>query len=103
VTPVLLCAVGAGLDASRRVEALAALKQTPLFAVSMGTTEGLAEAEKLVKKHTKAGGAWVLLRNVHMVPQWLEGLENKFQTIGASPSFRLFLTADFSLKLPAPL
>ena len=89
VVPVLLCAAGAGQDASRRVEALAAQKQVPLFGVSMGSAEGLLDAEKLVKKHAKAGGAWVLLRNVHLVPQWLEELEKKLYNLDASTSFRL--------------
>jgi len=103
VTPVLLCAVGAGHDASGRVESLAALRKVPLFAVSMGSSEGLLDAEKLVRKHAKAGQAWVLLRNVHLVPSWLEELEKKLHGLHASPSFRLFLTADATPKLPLSL
>ena len=103
VTPVLLCAAGAGRDASGRVEALAALRKVPLHAMSMGSSEGLADAEKLVRKHAKAGNAWVLLRNVHLVPSWLEALEKKLHALAASPTFRLFLTADVSPKLPTSL
>jgi len=105
LTPVLLVANGAGQDASGRVEALATLRKVPLFAVSMGSAEGLAEAEKLVRRHAKSGNAWVLLRNVHLVPHWLDALEQKLHALASttSPTFRLFLTADSGPKLPASL
>lgn len=38
--------------------------------------------------------SWVLLRNTHLCPEWLGGLEKKLRGLSLHPSFRLFLTSE---------
>lgn len=38
--------------------------------------------------------SWVLLRNAHLCPEWLAGLEKKLRGLALNPSFRLFLTSE---------
>lgn len=47
----------------------------------------------------------MLLKNVHLVPQWLSNLEKKLHTIRPTldPGFRLFLTSEIHPKLPSTL
>ena len=42
---------------------------------------------------------WVLLKNVHLAPQWLVQLEKKLHSITTHSSFRLFLTMEINPKV----
>ena len=48
-------------------------------------------------------GRWVLLKNVHLAPQWLVQLEKKILTSTPHSGFRLFLTTEINPKLPVNL
>lgn len=48
-------------------------------------------------------GKWVVLKNVHLAPQWLVKLEKKLLTLTPHPNFRLFLTTEINPKLPVNL
>ena len=51
-------------------------------------------------------GHWVMLQNVHLMPDFLLELEKKlaiFANEGSDPSFRLFLTSDPSPSIPIGL
>jgi len=41
----------------------------------------------------------VLLKNVHLAPQWLAQLEKKLHTLQTHPQFRLFLTMEIHPKV----
>jgi len=97
--PLLLCSE-AGQDASGKVDALAGEKQ--LLQVAMGSAEGFAQADKLIALGAKTG-CWVLLRNVHLCPDWLGLLEKRLAMLSPHATFRLFLTADMHPKLPSAL
>jgi dynein heavy chain 1 len=45
----------------------------------------------------------VLLKNIHLAPQWLVQLEKKLHNLDAKPAFRLFLTSEIHPQLPANL
>jgi hypothetical protein len=45
----------------------------------------------------------VLLKNVHLAPQWLVQLEKKIHTLVPHAGFRLFLTTEINPKLPVNL
>ncbi|CAM9536041.1 unnamed protein product [Choristocarpus tenellus] len=71
--------------------------------VSMGSSEGYDMADKAMVLAAKMG-SWVLLRNTHLCPDWLGGLEKKLRTLPLHPSFRLFLTSEVvHPRLPASL
>ena len=51
-------------------------------------------------------GHWVMLQNVHLMPDFLLELEKRlslFALEGSDPSFRLFLTSDPSNAIPIGL
>lgn len=43
--------------------------------------------------------SWVLLKNVHLAPQWLVALEKKLHSITPHANFRLFLTMEINPKV----
>ena len=99
--PILLCYVP-GYDASGRVEDLSAGLGIKPDSIPLGSAEGFNRAEKSINSASKNGG-WVILKNVHLAPQWLVQLEKKLHTLMAHPGFRLFLTMEINPKIPVNL
>jgi dynein heavy chain 1 len=94
-----------GYDVSGRVESMARETGKELHSVAMGSSEGFDTAESLVSGASKRG-TWVMLKNVHLCPDWLnETFVKKLQTFGHSTNkdFRLFITSEISPKLPTAL
>lgn len=56
-------------------------------------------AEQTITTASKQGN-WVLLKNVHLAPQWLKELEKKLHSIKPHDSFRLFLSTEIHPKVP---
>lgn len=99
--PLLLCSAP-GYDASKKIEAIYLNNDLQLDTVAMGNTESYGEAEKLISVASSKGTA-VLLRNVHLCPEWLNTLEKQFFTLHPHPDFRLYMTSEISEKLPPSL
>ncbi|KFD71623.1 hypothetical protein M514_05338 [Trichuris suis] len=103
--PLLLCSVP-GYDASGRVNDLAIEMDRGITPIAMGkllrSTEGFTSAEETISSSSKSG-RWVLLKNVHLAPQWLVQLEKKLHSLVPHPNFRLFLTMEIHPKLPVNL
>jgi len=100
--PLLLCSQP-GHDASGKVDALAKSFNVKSYkSVSMGSLEGFDMANSVISTGAR-DGSWVLLRNVHLCPEWLVTLEKKLHALlpKAHTDFRLFMTAEISLKIPA--
>jgi len=100
-SPVLLCSEP-GYDASGKVDALADACNMELKSVAMGSAEGYDTADKMISASAKQGG-WVLLRNIHLCPEWLDSLEKRLHTLNPHQDFRLFLTSEINPKLPTAL
>lgn len=100
-SPLMLCSAP-GQDASGKVDLLSTQMGAKLLQVSMGSAEGYAEAERSISTAAKQGN-WVLLRNVHLCPEWLKALEKRVHGISSHENFRLFLTCEIHPKLPAAL
>jgi dynein heavy chain 1 len=100
-TPVLMCSV-TGFDASGYVEDLASETNKQLASIAIGSSEGFTQAEKAINSSAKSG-RWVLLKNVHLAPQWLVQLEKKIHSLQAHPQFRLFLSMEINSKIPSNL
>ncbi|XP_059178510.1 cytoplasmic dynein 1 heavy chain 1-like isoform X2 [Physella acuta] len=100
-TPVLMCSVP-GYDASSRVDDLAAELNKQITSIAIGSAEGFTQADKVINSSSKSG-RWVMLKNVHLAPQWLIQLEKKLHSLQVHPSFRLFLTMEINPKLPTNL
>ncbi|XP_064484606.1 dynein heavy chain, cytoplasmic-like isoform X2 [Ornithodoros turicata] len=100
-TPILMCSVP-GYDASGRVDDLATELGRSITSLAMGSAEGFSQAEKAINSASK-NGRWVMLKNVHLAPQWLVQLEKKLHALQPHPGFRLFLTLEVHPKVPVNL
>ncbi|XP_060529688.1 dynein heavy chain, cytoplasmic isoform X3 [Cylas formicarius] len=99
--PVLLCSVP-GFDASGRVDDLATELNKQISSIAIGSAEGFNQADRAINMACKTG-RWVMLKNVHLAPQWLVQLEKKLHSLQPHSSFRLFLTMEINPKLPVNL
>jgi len=100
-TPIAFCSVP-GYDAASRVEELARQLKASCSAVAIGSAEGFALADRAIAAASQSG-TWVLLKNVHLAPQWLGQLEKKLHNLSPHPSFRLFMTMETNPKVPASI
>ncbi|XP_069694728.1 dynein heavy chain, cytoplasmic isoform X3 [Periplaneta americana] len=99
--PALLCSVP-GFDASGRVDDLAAELGKPIASIAIGSAEGFNQADRAINLAVKSG-RWVMLKNVHLAPQWLVQLEKKLHSLQPHAGFRLFLTMEINPKVPVNL
>ena len=100
-SPLLLCSMP-GYDPSAQIDLLAREMKKHLNSVSMGNNESFIEADKQINQCASQGG-FVLLRNVHLCPEWLANLEKTIYNLKCHPNFRLFLTSEIHPKLPPAL
>ncbi|KAK3912297.1 Dynein heavy chain, cytoplasmic [Frankliniella fusca] len=99
--PALLCSVP-GYDASGRVDDLAAELGKQIASIAIGSAEGFNQADRAINQAVRSG-RWVLLKNVHLAPQWLVQLEKKLHSLQPHAGFRLFLTMEMNPKVPVNL
>jgi dynein heavy chain 1 len=93
-----------GHDASFRIDDLEReLKpKGGMVSLAMGSPETYGDAEKQVTAAAKRG-SWVMLKNVHLATDWLNELEKQIHSQASHKDFRLFLTMEFTPKVPANL
>lgn len=100
-TPIALCS-SPGFDASYKVDNLVSQVDAQCSNIAMGSAEGLASADKAIG-NAAAIGSWVLVKNVHLSPLWLQSLEKRLNSLKPHPDFRLFLSMESSPKIPVNL
>lgn len=88
-----------GFDASYKVDSLVERMRVRCTNIAMGSSEGENSANSAIANAAQTG-SWVLIKNVHLAPQWLGGLEKKMDSLNPSPDFRLFLSMESSNKIP---
>ena len=91
-----------GFDASYKVENLVEKMKAQCSYIAMGSTEGVASADKAIS-NAAATGSWVLIKNVHLAPQWVQSLEKRLGSLKPNPDFRIFLSMETSPKIPVNL
>ncbi|KAF5247463.1 hypothetical protein FAUST_700 [Fusarium austroamericanum] len=91
-----------GFDASYKVDNLVERMRVKCTNIAMGSNEGLASADKAIS-HAAQTGSWVLVKNVHLAPTWLQSLEKRMESLNPHSDFRLFLSMESSLKIPVNL
>ena len=74
-SPLLLVSAP-GFDASYKVDMLAKQANKKYTSVAIGSPEAFGQVDKAIKSASKTG-SWVLLKNVHLAPQWLIELEKE--------------------------
>ena len=98
-SPILFCSAP-GFDASTKIETLARQLNKKFLSIAIGSSEGFELVEKNWTTKIKSG-EWLVLKNVHLAPNWLNELEKKLNASEPNPNFRLFLTMEFNPKIPA--
>ncbi len=91
-----------GFDASYKVDALVEKQNAHCSNVAMGSNEGVASADRAISG-AAANGTWVLIKNVHLAPQWLASLEKRLSVLKPHDDFRLFLSMESNPKIPVNL
>lgn len=91
-----------GFDASYKVDNLVERMRVKCTNIAMGSNEGLASADKAISNAAQTG-SWVLVKNVHLAPTWLQSLEKRMGSLNPHSDFRLFLSMESSLKIPVNL
>lgn len=100
-SPLLLVSA-TGFDASYKVDNLAKQTGKKMTSVAIGSPEAFDVADRAIKSAAKTG-SWVLLKNIHLAPQWLVELEKMVYKLTLHSNFRLFLTMEFNPKVPSTL
>jgi dynein heavy chain 1 len=100
-SPIALCS-SPGFDASYKVDNLVERSSATCTNIAMGSNEGLASADKAIS-NAAANGSWVLVKNVHLAPTWLQSLEKRMDSLKPHANFRLFLSMESSPKIPVNL
>lgn len=100
-TPIVFSSVP-GYDASSQVEALVARLKATCTSVAMGSAEGVLAADQAINIAAR-NGSWVLLKNLHLASHWLHHLERRLQSLHLHPDFRLFLTMETTVSIPASI
>lgn len=91
-----------GFDASYKVDSLVERMRVRCTNIAMGSNEGLASADKAIANAAQTG-SWVLIKNVHLAPTWLQSLEKRMESLNPNLEFRLFLSMESSPKIPVNL
>ena len=97
--PILFCSAP-GFDASTKIESLARQLNKKFLSIAIGSSEGFELVEKNWASKIKSG-EWLVLKNVHLAPNWLNEIEKRLYANEPNPNFRLFLTMEFDPKIPA--
>ena len=100
-TPIALSS-SPGFDASYKVENLVEKMEVQCSYVAMGSIESVASADKAIS-NAAATGTWVLIKNVHLAPIWLQSLEKRLGSLKPHPEFRVFLSMETSPKISVNL
>jgi len=100
-TPIALSS-SPGFDASYKVDGLVGNMKAQCSNIAMGSNEGPASADKAIS-NAAANGSWVLIKNVHLAPLWLQSLEKRLNSLKPHADFRLFLSMEASPKIPVNL
>lgn len=91
-----------GFDASYKVDNLVERNKVKCTNIAMGSNEGLTSADKAINSAAETG-SWVLIKNVHLAPTWLQSLEKRMESLNPHKDFRLFLSMESSPKIPVNL
>ncbi|KAF2488243.1 dynein heavy chain, N-terminal region 2-domain-containing protein [Neohortaea acidophila] len=100
-SPIALCSTP-GFDASFKVDQLVDRTSAICSSVAMGSNESMASADAALA-NAAMNGTWVLVKNVHLAPDWLQNLVKRIDSLKPNKDFRLFLSMETSLRIPSSL
>jgi dynein heavy chain 1 len=93
-TPIIMCAVP-GYDPSGQVQDLVTKLNKTCRQLALGSPEGYDLAEKAINSGAKEGW-WVVLKNIHLAPHWVETMEKKLHHLTPHRDFRVIMTMEIN-------
>lgn len=100
-TPVLIATTG-GYDVSNNIYETARKAGVKFEDCAIGSPEAFEIADRALEKASKRGG-WVVLKNVHLAPSWLNEVEQNLHRMNPHQNFRLILLLEFTEKIPVTI
>ncbi|KAK9451852.1 dynein heavy chain, N-terminal region 1-domain-containing protein [Limtongia smithiae] len=100
-TPIVLCSVP-GYDASYKIENFVTAQGIKCTSIALGSEESTMAADRAIAE-AASNGHWVLLKNVHLAPSWLDLWAKRMHMLQLSSSFRLFLSMEMTRGSPPPI
>ena len=100
-TPILM-ATTAGFDVSSTVYDAARKSSAKFEDCAIGSPEAFELAGQAIERASKRGG-WVILKNVHLAPSWLNEVEQNLHRMNPHQNFRLILLMEFTEKIPVTI
>lgn len=100
--PLLLIASG-GMDPAKEIEdyVMQKLGKNKFLEISIGKGQESSSLISLRKAATE--GLWLCIKNVHLVPHWLDGLSQELDVLELNKDFRLWLVCDSIVNFPESL
>lgn len=100
--PLLLIASG-GMDPAKEIEDYVMQKfgKNKFLEISIG--KGQENSSILLLRKAATEGQWLCIKNVHLVPHWLDILSQELEVLELSKDFRLWLVCDSIVNFPESL
>lgn len=100
--PVLLVASG-GMDPAKEIEdyVMQKLGKNKFLEISIG--KGQESSSLISLRKAASEGLWLCIKNVHLVPHWLDGLSQELDVLELNKDFRLWLVCDSINHFPESL
>lgn len=102
IQPILLISTADDADPSKEIQELMVTGSGHYVEMSLGRGQEKAAMEALDK--ALANGAWICLKNLQLVAEWLPTLNQKLDTLSDVPAqYRLWLISDSMQSIPEAL
>ncbi|KAJ6628053.1 Cytoplasmic dynein 2 heavy chain 1, partial [Pseudolycoriella hygida] len=100
--PILLIASG-GMEPAKEIEDYVAQKlgKNKFLEISIGKGQEISSLITLKKAANE--GLWLCIKNIHLVPHWLEILSQELDVLEPNQDFRLWLVCDSIKNFPESL
>eukprot|EP00917_Polyrhabdina_sp_WS-2016_P007442 GHVP01016658.1.p1 GENE.GHVP01016658.1~~GHVP01016658.1.p1 ORF type:complete len:4656 (-),score=837.71 GHVP01016658.1:4666-18633(-) len=99
--PTLMTA-DVGVDPSPLIMNAAKNRREQVTSIAIGTEDSNKAAEKAIDEAAQKG-RWILMKNIHLSPNWLVEIERKLRRQNPHENFRLFMTSEFNEQVPSSL
>lgn len=100
--PLLLIASG-GMDPSKEIEDYVAQKSGKNKFLEISIGKGQESRALITLRKAATEGQWLCIKNVHLVPHWLDGLSQELDVLELNKDFRLWLVSDSIANFPESL
>ncbi len=100
--PLLLIATG-GMDPATEIQDYVMQKWGANKFLEISIGKGQENTSLTLLRKAAAEGLWLCIKNVHLVPHWLEQLSQELDILEVNRDFRLWLVCDSIVNFPESL